>query len=110
MRLSTLKRFLGEEGIDELLELTRIDALSANGDLQYYLFCKQKLAEFKTEEIHPEPLVRGRDLIEMGLTPGPIFQEILKQVEEQQLSGELDSREAAIHWIRKHYGDRVQAS
>ncbi|HEU4340865.1 MAG TPA: CCA tRNA nucleotidyltransferase [Candidatus Binatia bacterium] len=108
MRLSTLKRFLGEEGIDELLELTRIDALSANGDLQYYHFCKQKLAGFKTEEIHPEPLVRGRDLIEMGLTPGPIFQEILKQVEEQQLAGELHSREAAIRWIQRHYGDRVQ--
>ncbi len=103
MRLSTLKRFLGEEGIDELLELTRIDALSANGDLQYYRFCKEKLAELKREEIHPDPLVRGRDLIEMGFTPGPIFQEILSQVEELQLGGELNSRDAALTWIRQHY-------
>jgi poly(A) polymerase len=109
MRLSTLKRFLGEEGIEELLELTRIDALSANGDLHYYLFCKQKLAELRTEAIHPEPFVRGRDLIEMGFTPGPIFQEILKQVEELQLGGELDSRQAAIQWIKQHYGGRIRA-
>ncbi|HEY2917382.1 MAG TPA: CCA tRNA nucleotidyltransferase, partial [Candidatus Binatia bacterium] len=41
MRLSTLKRFLREDGIEELLELARIDALSSNGDLQYYQFCKE---------------------------------------------------------------------
>jgi poly(A) polymerase len=106
MRLSTLKRFLGEEGIDELLELTRIDALSANGDLQYYQFCKQKLAELKHEEIHPPPLLRGKDLIAMGFTPGPSFHEILKQVEEAQLSGELSTREEAIAWVNKTYSNR----
>jgi poly(A) polymerase len=106
MRLSTLKRFLGEDGIDELLELTRIDALSANGDLQYYEFCKQKLAELNQEEIHPEPLLRGRDLIAMGFSPGPSFHDILGRVEEAQLGGELSSREQALAWVEKHYGDR----
>jgi poly(A) polymerase len=106
MRLSTLKRFLGEEGIDELLELTRIDGLSASGDLQYYQFCKQKLAELKHEEMHPPPLLRGRDLIAMGFTPGPRFHEILKEVEEAQLGGELSSREEAMEWVIKTYGNR----
>jgi poly(A) polymerase len=108
MRLSTLKRFLGEDGIDELLELTRIDALSANGDLQHYRFCMEKLVELKTEEIHPEPLLRGRDLIAMGFSPGPNFHEILKQVEEAQLGGELSSREQAMAWVEKNYGSEVK--
>ncbi len=43
MRLSTLKRFLREEGIEELLELARIDALSSSGDLRHYQFCKERL-------------------------------------------------------------------
>ena len=60
MRLSTLKRFLREDGIDELLELARIDALSSSGDLQYYQFCKERLAELKDEEIRPAPLLRGK--------------------------------------------------
>jgi poly(A) polymerase len=106
MRLSTLKRFLGEENIDELLELTRIDALAANGDLQYYDFCKQRQAELSVEEIHPEPLLRGRDLIALGFTPGPIFQEILKQLEEAQLGGELVTREEAMTWVGKNFGGR----
>ena len=104
MRLSTLKRFLGEEGIEELLELTRIDALSANGDLQYYDFCRRKIAELKAEQIHPEPLLRGRELIEMGFAPGPLFQKILHQVEEAQLEGELRTKEQAVAWVTKHYG------
>jgi len=107
MRLSTLKRFLGEEGIDELLELTRIDALSANGDLQYYHFCQQKRAELKEEGVHPQPLLRGKDLIALGFVPGPIFQRILKGLEEAQLSGELASREEALDWVDKNFSNRV---
>jgi poly(A) polymerase len=103
MRLSTLKRFLSEEGIDELLELARIDALSSNGDLSYYQFCRERLASLKQDEIRPAPLVRGGDLIELGYVPGPLFGEILHQVEEQQLGGELTSREQALDWIKENY-------
>ncbi|MGE5304122.1 MAG: CCA tRNA nucleotidyltransferase [Alphaproteobacteria bacterium] len=106
MRLSTLKRFLGESGIGELLDLTRIDALSSNGDLRYFRFCMEKLGELKQEEIHPEPLLRGKDLIEMGFAPGPIFKHILKELEEAQLGGELSNREEAREWVARNYGNR----
>jgi poly(A) polymerase len=106
MRLSTLKRFLREEGIEELLELARIDALSSNGDLKYYRFCKERLAELKEEEIRPAPLLRGGDLIALGLQPGPIFTDILRQAEDAQLGGELQSREEALQWLQRNYGNR----
>jgi poly(A) polymerase len=106
MRLSTLKRFLREEGIDELLELARIDALASNGDLQYYQFCKERLAELNEAQIRPPPLVRGTDLIALGLVPGPIFAEILRRVEDQQLGGELTSREQALDWVQRNYVPR----
>lgn len=105
MRLSTLKRFLGEEGIEELLELTRIDALAASGDLQYYHFCKQKMAELKQEGIHPEPLLRGRDLIAMGFSPGPLFHNILKEIEEAQLEGKISTKEQAVEWVNQQYNN-----
>jgi poly(A) polymerase len=106
MRLSTLKRFLREEGIEELLELTRIDALASNGDLQYYQFCKERLAQLSEAQIRPAPLVRGTDLIALGLVPGPIFAEILQRVEDQQLGGELTSREQALEWVQRNYAQR----
>lgn len=104
MRLSTLKRFLREDGIEELLELARIDALSSNGDLSYYRFCQERRGALKQEEIRPEPLVRGGDLIELGFKPGPQFKDILRQVEDAQLGGELHSRDEAIEWIRNKFG------
>jgi poly(A) polymerase len=106
MRLSTLKRFLREEGIEELLELARIDALAASGDLRYYRYCKERLAALREEEIHPAPLLRGRDLIAMGFTPGPLFADILRQVEDAQLGGEINSHQEAIEWVNKYYHNR----
>lgn len=106
MRLSTLKRFLREEGINELLELTRIDALSSNGDLRYYQFCKARLATLEEEEIRPTPFVRGDDLIALGLKPGPLFSEILRQVEDRQLGGELRNRDEALDWVNRNYSHR----
>jgi poly(A) polymerase len=106
MRLSTLKRFLREDGIEELLELARIDALSSSGDLSHYQFCKERLDRLEEEEIRPAPLVRGGDLIEMGFEPGPMFSEILRQVEDQQLGGELRSRDEALDWVKKNFSQR----
>jgi poly(A) polymerase len=106
MRLSTLKRFLREDGIDELLELARIDALSSNGDLQYYRFCKERMAELKDDEIRPQPLLRGGDLIAIGLTPGPSFADILRQAEDAQLGGDLTSRQEALAWLERNYRNR----
>jgi hypothetical protein len=38
--------------------------------------------------------------------PGPIFSDILRQVEDAQLGGELNSREEALQWIQQNYGSR----
>jgi poly(A) polymerase len=100
MRLSTLKRFLGEDGIDELLELARLDALASNKDLTYYDFCRRRQHELK-EEIKPPPLLRGNDLIALGLHPGPQFGHLLQAVVDAQLDGTLQTREQALEWVRE---------
>ena len=104
MRASTLKRFLREDGIEELLELARIDALSSSGDLRPYEFCRQKLSELGPEQIAPPRLLSGRDLIDLGLQPGPRFKEILHAVEDAQLEGRLQTPEDALSWVRRQYG------
>lgn len=101
MRVSTLKRFLGEEGIDELLALVRLDILASSKDLSTWDFCMQKRDEIAREPVRPPPLLRGRDLIELGLTPGPRFKDILREAEDAQLEGALTSREEAIEWARR---------
>ena len=54
-------------------------------------------------EIHPERLLSGEDLVVLGHAPGPRFREILQAVEDAQLEGNLDSRDAALKFVREHY-------
>ena len=46
-------------------------------------------------------LVTGYDLIDMGLKPGPIFKEILGEVEELQVEGIITTREQALKYVKK---------
>ncbi|RMF25269.1 MAG: CCA tRNA nucleotidyltransferase [Deltaproteobacteria bacterium] len=103
MKQSTLKRFLRQEGIEELLELVRIDALGSNGDLSHYEFCRKKLAELPVVEIRPPRLITGHDLKKLGLTPGPLFRTILREVEDAQLEGRIGTREQALDLVRRNY-------
>jgi tRNA nucleotidyltransferase/poly(A) polymerase len=46
-----------------------------------------------------KPLVTGQDLIDRGLKPGPRFREILDDIREQQATGELSGRDAALQYL-----------
>ncbi len=103
MRPSTLKRFLAQEGIDELLELVRMDILASNGNLDTWEFCRAKLEEFRKQGSLPQPLLRGRDLLAAGYAPGPRIGEILRAVRDLQLDGKLHTREEALAWVAERY-------
>lgn len=103
MRPATLKRFLTQEGIDELLELVRMDILASNGNLETWEFCRAKLAELRQQGPLPAPLLRGRDLLAEGYAPGPHIGQILHAVRDLQLDGKLTTREEALAWVREHY-------
>ena len=49
----------------------------------------------------PPPLLLGRHLLALGLPPGPRVGEILRQVYEKQLDGEITSIEAGIEEARR---------
>ena len=46
------------------------------------------------------PLLTGDDLKGIGLTPGPIFGQIIDGLEQAQVAGEIAGREAAFAWVR----------
>lgn len=96
MRLSTLKRFLARPHIEEELKLHRIDCLCSHGSLDIYEFLLKKQEELGQEEIKPPPLVKGNDLIALGLPPGRELGNVLHQLEDEQLEGKLVDRETAL--------------
>ena len=103
MRESKLKRLLRDPRIGDHLELHRVDCLASHGDLSNYAFCKEKLESLGEDEIRPPRLLTGDDLIDLGYRPGPMFSTILERVEDAQLEGEIDSRDAALSLVRKEF-------
>lgn len=103
MRPATLKRMLAEDGFEELLELSRMDALASNSYLGFYHFCRRAMEAHEPADLRPPPLMSGNDLIALGFTPGPRFKTILKDVEDLQLDGELRDHAQALDYVRRHY-------
>ena len=103
MRVAKLKRFMARPTFEEELELHRVDCASSHRMMDNYDFLRRKREEFANEPIIPPPLVRGDDLIALGLKPGPEFGEILEAVETRQLEGSLTSRAEALDWVMRAY-------
>jgi poly(A) polymerase len=103
MRVAKLKRFMARPTFADELELHRVDCESSHGMMENYDFLRQKRDEFANEPIIPPPLVRGDDLLALGLKPGPKIGKILEAVETRQLEGALRDRDEALEWVKKEF-------
>ncbi|EDY20183.1 tRNA adenylyltransferase [Chthoniobacter flavus Ellin428] len=103
MRVAKLKRFLARPHMEDELELHRVDCTSSHGMLDNYEYLKAKREEFANEPLIPPPLITGRELIALGLKPGPRFAEILEAVQSRQLEGTLKTSEEALEWVKNDW-------
>lgn len=100
MRVAKLKRFIARPTFEEELELHRVDCTSSHGMLDNLEFLIARREEFANEPLIPEPLITGRDLIDLGWKPGPRFKEVLEEAQTRQLEGTLRDRTAALAWLK----------
>jgi poly(A) polymerase len=101
MRKATLRRLLMRPTFPLELQLHRVDCLGSHGRLDVYDFLLEQAKELeKQPEIIP-PLLKGDDLIKMGMEPGPQMGELLNEIREKQLQDELKSPTEAITWAKE---------
>ncbi|HYY30272.1 MAG TPA: CCA tRNA nucleotidyltransferase [Chthoniobacterales bacterium] len=100
MRPAKLRRFMARPNFQIELELHRVDCAGSHGDLENYQFLVDKAEEFANESLIPPPLIRGDDLIAMGLKQGPRIGALLEAVQTAQLDGEIKTREEAIELVK----------
>lgn len=98
MREATLLRWIQEPLFPRLLALHHVDALASDGNLAYFEFCQQRLQEVENVA-SPVQLVDGKDLIQLGLEPGPGFAKILKTIEDLALEKKISSKQEALEYI-----------
>jgi poly(A) polymerase len=80
-----------------------MDCLSSYGDLSLYNFVRERLQQTPAEEIRPQPLLSGEDLIALGYQPGPQFRDMLAAIEDAQLEGVLHSKVDAMDLVRHKF-------
>lgn len=100
MRKATLRRLLLRPTFQLELDLHRLDCLGSHGQLDIYDYLVAQAEELKkTPEILP-PLLKGQDLIALGMKPGPSMGGLLAELREKQLQDELKTPEQALQWAR----------
>jgi poly(A) polymerase len=103
MKKATLKRFVRLPCFDQHLELHRLDCLSSHRHLDSYEFVQRFLDQTPPEQVRPERLLTGDDLLAMGLPPGPDFARILRGIEDAQLEGQLSTKEEAKEYAVRNF-------
>jgi poly(A) polymerase len=104
MRAATLKRFVRLPRFDEHLALHRLDCLSSHRNLNSYQLVQRFIAETPPEQVRPKRLLTGDDLRNMGFRPGPVFSDILRNLEDAQLEGQVKTREQAREYVLERFG------
>lgn len=61
----------------------------------------ERARELGVDRSPPRPLLLGRHLLELGMTPGPEVGALLKQIYEKQLDGDIKSTEEAVTLARQ---------
>lgn len=86
--------------LDRLLRVCRADSAGRPplppGDFAEADWLLARAAELDVADSRPEPLLKGRDLLALGLPPGPLIGKLLADLFEEQLDGAFADRESAL--------------
>ncbi len=100
MKRSTLRRLVGSDTFETELELHRLDCVSSHGKLDNHDFLTNFQVELANEPVLPDPWITGRDILAMGVEPGPAIGRWLRTAYTRQLENTDCDREAQMAWLK----------
>jgi tRNA nucleotidyltransferase (CCA-adding enzyme) len=97
------RRLAEKVDLELLARVAKSDCLGRTGDfdcsaMDWFL---ERAKLLGVEHAPPEPIVKGRHLLALGLTPGPRVGAVLRQIYEKQLDGSITSLEDGIALARE---------
>jgi tRNA nucleotidyltransferase (CCA-adding enzyme) len=100
------RRLAQKVDLELLARLARADCRGRTGsfDCSAMDWFIERARALGVEHQPPPPLLLGRHLLELGLQPGPRVGEVLKQVYEKQLDGEIKSIDEGIDAAKQILG------
>src|SRR5229473_1103491 len=105
MRKATLRRLLLRPTFPLELELHRLDCLGSHRRLDVYEFLVEQARQLEQQPQIRPPLLKGSDLMALGMKPGPEMGALLDEIREKQLADELTTPDAARDWARNRVAE-----
>jgi tRNA nucleotidyltransferase (CCA-adding enzyme) len=100
------RRLAQKVDLELLGRVAQSDCLGRTGlfDCSGIEWFANRARELGVEHKAPEPILKGRHLIELGVAPGPRMGEILREVYERQLDGRVTTLEEGLESARAVIG------
>jgi tRNA nucleotidyltransferase (CCA-adding enzyme) len=106
------RRLAAKVDLELLARVAKSDCLGRTGpfDCSAMDWFLERARGLGVEHAPPAPLLLGRHLLALGLSPGPRVGEILKAVYERQLDGEIRTTEEGIELARSLIAAQVRST
>ncbi len=110
---STIRRLATKVNIEDLVIVARADKLgrtsqsALSGEYPAGDWLLSRAKELEVDKKPMQPILLGRDLIKLGFRPSPKFKEILEKIYEEQIDGNLCTKNEAINFVKKNYSKAV---
>ena len=104
---STIKRLATKVNIEDLVLVSKADNLgratqdAMEGKCPAADWLLKKAKELKVDKKPIEPILQGRDLIKLGLKPSPKFRQIIDNIYQEQIDGNIKTKDDAIEFVKK---------
>lgn len=82
-----------------------LNSIPIEGVLSLYALNNKndKIKIYLNTLLHKKPIIRGKDLIELGFKPSKIFSVIINDVFENQLNNKINSKYEALEFVKNKY-------
>lgn len=104
---AAIRKLATRVNIDDLLKVSRADFFGRTSlaalrrEFEAGDWLELRATELEVRNTGPKPFLTGKNLLELGLKPGPKMGEILKTVYALQLDGDILSKGEALRWVRQ---------
>jgi tRNA nucleotidyltransferase (CCA-adding enzyme) len=97
------RRLAEKVDLEMLARVAKSDCLGRTGNfdcsaMDWFL---ERARDLGVQHAPPDPIVKGRHLLSLGLTPGPRVGAVLRQIYEKQLDGSVTSIEEGLALARR---------
>jgi len=104
MKKSSFQKWINQDDFGDLLKLYWVSESHSAEKMKIYDYCfTQYQQREKLRKQASEKLISGKDLIQLGFIPSPIFKKMLQQVEDLVFEESIGSKEEALQYVLNHF-------